>query len=335
MQMMRKVNFTTICLFLLATLASCIYDHEECTPTPSDKLVRFRVDWSKFDKEVPSGMTVTVFSKESISSKSVLTNDISHADFLLTPSHYNAFVFNQSTTEFGTLEFYDMDSFDAAKAVVAEKTSKWFVRADRERLAVEPEWLAVGQVVDVEVSDEDTTLVEMEAHNTISTVTVIVRVPGIHNLRSVRGSLSGIADGYLIGQDKATTDTITYLLEKWTKEVDKDDATKGTLTATFRCFGLPDGHLNEAVSNRLDISVLLVDNKTQLDYTFAVGDRFKKSEEQQEGETSGNVNLQLSLDVKVEIPDPLPDVKPVDGSDGSFEVEIEDWGKPEDVNMNI
>lgn len=335
MQRVKIFCLMAVALLLLSSFASCIYDNEECPPSSTDKVVRILVDWSKFDKEVPSGMTVMVFPKEGLTPKSALTNDITHADFSLATGHYSSFVFNQSTTEFGTIEFVDMESYTAAKAKVTEKTSSWFARADKERLAVEPEWLAAGQMDDLEVADKDTTCVPLEAHNAICTVTVTVRVPGIYNLRSVRGALSGIADGYLLGLGKTTTDTVTYVMEKWTKAVDKDDATMGTLTTTIHCFGLPDGHLDEALSNRLDISVLLVDNKTQMDYTFLVGDRFEKSEDSQDENVAGNVNLQLALNVKVDIPAPLPDVKPVDGSDGSFDVEIDDWGMPEDVNMNV
>lgn len=335
MQKVKTFCLMAVALLLLSTFVSCIYDNEECPPSVTNKVVRISVDWSKFDKEVPSGMTVMVFPKDEQTSKSVLTNDITHAFFSLATGHYSTFVFNQSTTEFGTMTFVNMDSYASAKAVVVEKTSNWFARADKERLAVEPEWLAAGHVDDFDVGDEDTTYVDMEAHNAICTVTVTVRVPGIYNLRSVRGSLTGIANGYLLGLGKTTTDTVTYVMEKWTKAVDKNDATMGTLTTTFHCFGLPDSHQDVANANRLYISLLLVDNKTQKDFVFDVGDKFEKGGSVAGGNLSGDANLQVSLNVNVELADPLPDVKPVDGADGAFDVEIKDWGTPEDVNMNM
>ena len=39
--------------------------------------------------------------------------------------------------------------------------------------------------------------------------------------------------------------------------------------------------------------------------------------------------------VDVELPEPLPDVKPSEGSSGGFDVTVKDWGKPEDIDMEM
>ena len=82
-------------------------------------------------------------------------------------------------------------------------------------------------------------------------------------------------------------------------------------------------------NNKLSFSALLIDKKTQVDYQFAVGDKFK------EDENSAELSYFSSLHVDVELPKPLPDVKPSEGSSGGFDVTVKDWGKPEDIDMEL
>ena len=95
-------------------------------------MVRINVDWHLFDKEVPTGMTVMVFPWSGGAPHTVLTNEITHADFSLEPGKYRILVFNQSTTEFGSLDFLGMDSYETARAVVQHTTSRWYSRGDNE-----------------------------------------------------------------------------------------------------------------------------------------------------------------------------------------------------------
>ena len=71
-----------LCWLLTILFASCIYDDYSDCPQESDrKMVRINVDWHLFDKEVPTGMTVMVFPWSGGAPQTVLTNEITHADF--------------------------------------------------------------------------------------------------------------------------------------------------------------------------------------------------------------------------------------------------------------
>ena len=257
-----------------------------------------------------------------------MTNEITHADFSLEPGKYRILVFNQSTTEFGTLDFQGMDSYETARAVVQHATSRWYSRGGDELIGVEPEWLASDKLDEFDVSGDfsETTLTP---RNVLSHIQVNVKVPSIGYLYSARGSLTGISQGFLLGQGKPLQSKVTYLLESWTKTIDKNDATLGTLTTSFKCFGLPETAHLDAENNKLSFSALLIDKKTQVDYQFAVGDKFKKDE------NSSELGYFSSLHVDVELPKPLPEVKPSEGSSGGFDVTVKDWGKPEDIDMEL
>ena len=327
--MKRCVNRFMLCWLLTILFASCIYDDYSDCPQESDrKMVRINVDWHLFDKEVPTGMTVMVFPWSGGAPHTVLTNEITHADFSLEPGKYRILVFNQSTTEFGTLDFLGMDSYETARAVVQHTTSRWYSRGDDELIGVEPEWLASDKLDEFDVSD-DFSEVTLTPKNVLSQIQVSVKVPGIKNLRYVRGSLTGISEGFLLGQGKPLLSKVTYLLESWTKSVDENEATLGTLKASVKCFGLPETVSPDAENNQLSLSALLIDNKTQVDHQFAVGDKFQKDD------NSSELGYTVTLHVDVKVPEPLPEVKPSEGSSGGFDVTIQDWGKPEDIDMEL
>ena len=327
--MKRCVNRFMLCWLLTILFVSCIYDDYSDCPQESDrKMVRINVDWHLFDKEVPTGMTVMVFPWSGGAPHTVLTNEITHADFSLEPGKYRVLVFNQSTTEFGTLDFLGMDSYETARAVVQHTTSRWYSRGDDELIGVEPEWLASDKLDEFEVSD-DFSEVTLTPKNVLSQIQVSVKVPGIKNLRYVRGSLTGISEGFLLGQGKPLLSKVTYLLESWTKSVDENEATLGTLKASVKCFGLPETASPDAENNQLSLSALLTDNKTQVDHQFAVGDKFQKDE------NSSELGYTVSLHVDVQMPQPLPEVKPSEGSSGGFDVTIQDWDKPEDIDIEL
>ena len=327
--MKRCVNRFMLCWLLTILFASCIYDDYSDCPQESDrKMVRINVDWHLFDKEVPTGMTVMVFPWSGGAPHTVLTNEITHADFSLEPGKYRVLVFNQSTTEFGTLDFLGMDSYETARAVVQHATSRWYSRGDDELIGVEPEWLASDKLDEFEVS-EDFSEVTLTPKNVLSQIQVSVKVPGIKNLRYVRGSLTGISEGFLLGQGKPLLSKVTYLLESWTKSVDENEATLGTLKASVKCFGLPETVSPDAENNQLSLSALLIDNKTQIDHQFAVGDKFQKDD------NSSELGYTVTLHVDVQMPQPLPEVKPSEGSSGGFDVTIQDWDKPEDIDIEL
>ena len=315
-------------LFIIL-FTSCIYeDYSGCPQNDNRKMVRINVDWHLFDKEVPTGMTVMVFPWSGGAPQTVLTNEITHADFSLEPGKYRILVFNQSTTEFGTLDFQGMDSYETARAVVQHTTSRWYSRGDNELIGVEPEWLASDKLDEFDVSD-DFSEVTLTPKNVLSQIQVSVKVPGIKNLRYVRGSLTGISEGFLLGQGKPLQSKVTYLLETWTKSVDENDATLGTLKTSVKCFGLPETAHLDAENNKLSLSALLIDNKTQIDHQFVVGDKFQKDD------NSSELGYTVTLHVDVKVPEPLPEVKPSEGSSGGFDVTIQDWGKPEDIDMEL
>lgn len=318
---------------LFLSLTAC--EHKElCYHHPHTAKVRVDVDWSEFTKEQPTGMTVTAYPVDGGQAVSTLTHTLSHAYFNLEAGAYHTLTYNQSPSEFGTLLFKGMDRFETAEVVSGEQDSRWYQgRSEGERVAVQAEWLATDRETDARVTEEmvretlehekrsapEYVIAHHTPRNIIYTVHVRVNIQGIYNLRSARAALDGMSEGYRFSDGYYKDEVMTHLLEEWKMTVDKDDYRKGYIDATFYCFGLPGNHRGDADANQLTLSLLLVDNKTILNFPILVGDKFV---------TVDAKELVLSLEVNLEAT--LPDVKPEGGSSAGFDAVVEDWGDEEE-----
>ena len=358
---------TTLCqtarvltiVMLICFFGGCRQD-ELCYLHPHKMPVRVNVDWKRFFPfERPTGMTVMLFSDdENGTVYTELTNTTTHAYLHIPAGTYHTLVFNQSITEFGSFSFRDMDIHSAA-VVASQVGSRWYTRGESSTVAMDAEWMAVGNEYDCvleqqeiiehgtitvnknntksvsedEIVDEDYILAHVTPRNIIQTVRVYVHIEGIYNLLSARAALSGLSEGYLLTQGKTLNSEVTYLIEEFSEKRDPDDPTKGYIEGSFTCFGLPDDHQANAQENYLFLQCLLVDNKTIKTFDIPVGDKIEKVITemtcQENGETLIEEHIELHLHVN---PIALPDVEPVDGGSSGFDAEVEDW-EEEDVDI--
>lgn len=276
-----------------------------------------------------------------------LSNNTSQTIVNLPINRYHVLVFNQSTSEFGSLSFRGLDKQETAEVVATEQSSRWYTaRSEYDKIASNPEWLGVAnysgakvtqQMIDDEVAatmnvnattrSGQPLIASLVPQNVIYTVTVKVHIKGIYNLRSARASINGLAEGYSLTLAQPLGSKVTHLLEEWTMKRDPSDPTRGVIEASITSFGLPNGHQSSVDENLLTLSLLLVDNKTIMDYSFHVGDKFTKNNNEYD------VRLEYLLEIDDNIT--LPDVKPEGGSSGGFTAEVEDWGDEEQIDIDI
>lgn len=321
-----------ILITLVAVLCSC--EHKDlCYSHPHTAKMRIDVDWSQFNQyEVPTGMTVMVFPQEGGAPITQLSNTTTHVYVNLSEGYYNSIAFNQSVTEFGSLQFRNMNDYETAEVYADTAPTKWYTKAS-ERVAAEPEWFGADKFEMAHVTPE---MIEERAQlygaqhkgnteyvigkhtpqNVIYTVKVQVNINGIHNLRSARGAIEGMSEGYNFSKEETLKTTVTHLAEEWSLKTDTSNPMQGYITTALQSFGLPAGHKGTPESNIFTLSLLLADNKTQLDYSFEVGNLWVKSPDEE-----------LTLLLNLTIPDALPDVKPEGGSSGGFDATVEDWGE--------
>jgi len=321
--------------------------------------IRLDVDWSRFVEETPTGMSVYCYNVKDPSKGPYiyLSNDISGVKISLPIGTYNIVVFNQSISEFGSLRFTGMEKFETARAYLESFTTKWKAKADDGRILYVPEWLAVDVISNFNVTlemveqtasyrrgetkEEYSTHIKAVPENVVSTAQVNVRVHGLQYARSARGSLTGMAEGWLLGLEHSMETTGTHVMEVWDINPDIDDETKGFVSAEFRTFGLPTSTKNnrDPESNRLYVSFLLRDNATISDCGFSAGNHIMqdigdKTVELWTGIKS-NVEQEPSMDCDPDKPVLLPFVEPEHGGDAGFQATIDDWGDVTEVEVPL
>lgn len=322
----------------MTTFTSCIYDDLFYKVADGERVqLRLDVDWKDFTQEVPTGMTVMIYDTTMTTVQTLRSNDITHVSPSLTVGRYHAIAFNQTPSEFGTIQFRNLDSFHEAMVCTLESRSTWYrSRSDDggeggdEMVGQDVEWFATQSLqppyeLTGLLSESDLTkglsMGTIYPQPVVYTVKVKVRIPGYASLRSARASLSGMAYGCYLATGQTTATTATQLLESWTLEEDSVNTSDGYILATIHCFGLPADFIGNAKDNVLALSLLLQDKTTQLDHNFSVGDQWQQ-------DPADPYTLWLNLTW----PSKLPTIISEGGnpSGAGFSVKVDDWG-PETV----
>lgn len=300
-------------------------------------------DWTQLGS-LPTGASINFYPELKAKYWPFRTNSVSKAMVSVPSGYYSVMVFNRTTDEFGSMSFDGMDQLGTARAVLESRLFPWVGRADSiGRTVYEAEELVVGRTDHFQVRSQlerETELWERgkesgisseELIDSVEVVTqrvpyigsVVVRVNGVHNIRSVRAYITGMAGDAYLATRTAGDSLATHVLESWKLTRDDNDYTKGYVTATFSCFGLPERYLGNPheKNNKLLLQFRLVDNTTVIQEIRYVGD----VADQNEAERTVTFHAEVSL----------PDVKPDDGSESGFVVTITDWEDPEEIPIGI
>lgn len=344
---LKRIASLVLTLSVIIAAASC--EHKElCYYHPHVAPVRVNVDWSLFPMDEPTGMTAYAYPlhEDENDIYRFISHNINYITLELEAGFFHTLVFNQSESEYGTLEFSNLEDYNTAQVRVVQAQANWYsTKAPETKVGSEPEWLAVGTAENIEVTEEMVRIAEEEflanrqeqmmraigrAINNVATVTPIsvikqvefrVYGEGLYNLRSVRASVDGMAEGCILSTGEVTEGKVSHTIDAWTIEEEEHDITRGDLVATLGTFGIPSGHTGKPEENKFSIHLMLVDNQTTVDYDFNIGDILTEFNELD----GSNGELQKVV-VRLRLPERLPDVKPVDGVEGGFNMNFDGWG---------
>ena len=270
--MMRRFKkiLTSLIVFVTTVIAavSCMDDidlgfKELCFYHPHTAPVKVKVDWSKFRHiERPTGMTVYAYP---LNPDEDLFRFVSHnldaVTLDLKAGFFHAFAFNQSDSEYATLEFYNLEDFENAEARVVQVKSNWYsTRTPDTKLGAAPEWLAIDCLQNIEVTEEMVEIAEQEylaarqeaararkqarkeldtkaptkvtktqhevgtlvPKSIIKNVDIYVHLENMHFLRSALGALEDMAEGCYISTRETTEGLVTHTIESWQFVYNKD-----------------------------------------------------------------------------------------------------------------
>jgi len=154
---------------------------------------------------------------------------------------------------------------------------------------------------------------------------VVVHVKGINYMHSLRASIAGLADGFIMPLFMHDSQVCLQSLDEWERKVTGNDvaANIGYITTVTNTFGLPEEiltraddetELHEYISHmRLNLSFLLRDQETVMNYHFDVDPYVSIYDDE----------LVVRIDIPIDVGPDLPYVKAKDGA--GFDATVSPW----------
>lgn len=323
--------FRTLALFAVIMLMSC--EHKELVTTTNcgtaKANVRVDVDWSLFDEETPTGMTVAFFSKDKQKIDFRSTNDVFSYVTQLAPGVYHVGVLSQSPDELDTVEFTGVQS-GSMPMIVGKSTSIPSFMPDElkdERVKVEPQIIGYDYVYNLVVpADADTTVVvRLEPRRIDYTVDICVEVTGYSRIQKVYGVLTGMSAGYNAVADEPVNTVASFGVDEWSLSMLNAEEEHGLLKSTLRTFGV--AHAEPDNVRDINLKVYLQLSETKItEYTFAVGKCFEKH---------NNRWYSIYIDTPIEIPASHGSTgnKPPTNNSSGFDATVDGWGDNTELNF--
>ena len=176
-----------------------------------------------------------------------------------------------------------------------------------------------------------TVRIPVNPSNIVSQFWVTIYVGSADMLQSMRASISGMARTFDLTLDVTDVEQATQVIRYWSLDMDDQPHHIGHVDGIITTFGLPEGQTPSTMrDSTLNVSALLVDNKTVADYVFNVGDKIQELQP-----NPGYRKLyRLIFGSKEDPAIVLPDVIPVE-SGGGFTANVTDWDEEIEAEIPI
>ncbi len=189
-----------------------------------------------------------------------------------------------------------------------------------------------GNSVNQSMQEDIETLVGLEPLRKVHKFNIVAHVKGLNNARMpALVDLLGIAESFNVKEDKNTQIVSVQQFTLNNRTYDNGSRKNGTISGTIYTWGF--------LGEKPDETNVQRDSPVQLDFLFMLVDAEKTLIRQLVDVTSlivfqHETNGATTMNLYVELPDPLPDVVPEGGGNSGFETEIIDWDIIE-VPLNI
>ena len=339
---MRESQLFIILISLVMGLAGC--SKETMIGEYVDRCaVRLDIDWGPCGID-PDGMTALFYPVDGGEPSRFLTNTVTGDEVRLRKGIYNVVVFNQAAEEYSYLTIEGQDQYSTLRIVMKTTESDWYTPTEGERLIYDPEPLAVATLEGFEVTQEMVRANLKEGkefslacrpEKVIFTTHLSLEIKGLHNMRTARGSIKGMADTYWIADRKTGSSVATQLVDFSEKTFHENSTTDGILSGSYLTLGRPNvtSKATDEISNLLTLSILLVDNKTVITKQYDIAPRAAINNETKEVKVVLGTGADPDEEETPEdIPLELPNVKPAtNGGEGGFDASIDNWGDEVDI----
>lgn len=166
--------------------------------------------------------------------------------------------------------------------------------------------------------------------NVVSQFWVSIYAKNADVLKSVRASTSGMAKTFELTQFTTNNETAIQIIDEWKLSMDDVDNRIGHIDGIITTFGLPNGEVPTVLrDSTLNVSTLLIDNTTVMDYTFDVGDKIQVLQPNK----GYRALYRLIFGDKDNPVIELPPVGPAQGKESGMDATVSDWEEGETVEI--
>lgn len=279
-------------------------------------------DWHQLS-ERPTGMTVLFYPEDGGEPYKFVSNVVDSITVKLPHQNYEMLVFNQTVEEYRSLAFRNLTDFALAEMYIPDDGT----RAFNSKTRLQPNSSATKSTT---IPKTTRALIErakfyIEPENRIYDMDVTVYVRGIQFMRSVEGSMDGLASGFKLNREALVDEQMTQILEGWDIQQPNSEGV-GNIHINFGTLGIPyltDSESGNAANVNLDLTFTLT-NGEQVHFSFNV----TKYIQVHEGGTGIYIDLYLGTNEEDNIP-PL-ELSP---SEGAFKVES--WGEEKNHEIKL
>lgn len=278
--------------------------------------INIRLDWKGVTDHLPEGVRVIFYPKDTGGRKIDTYLPVKGGEVKVPPGRYSLVVYNYDTE---VVQVREEGSYETIMACTGNCTG--LGASETEKMVWGPDPFYVAALDDIEIeSEEELPTLEVTPKAIVMTYNFEIKTEGLKNVKSIIGSVTGMAECYHLGKGCSMCRFAPIYCE--TRKGD------GVIKGTFTCFGVPT--LTQAradITQFLDLIIVRVDGSKQ-EAKVEITEAVKVPEDDEPQLPVPEIDIELPEDEKIVVDD--VEVPP-DGGGGGFDGDVGDWGDEEEI----
>lgn len=282
--------------------------------------INIRLDWEGIAGPLPEGVRVIFYPKNAEGRKIDTYLPLKGGEVKVPPGHYSLVVYNYDTE---VVQVREEGSYETIMACTGNCTG--LGPSETEKMVWGPDPFYVATLDDIEIgSEEELPVLEVKPKAIVITYNFEIKTEGLKNVRSIIGSVTGMAECYHLGKG--------YGMCRFSPIYCETGKGDGVIKGTFTCFGIPT--LTQAradITQFLELIIVRVDGSKQ-EAKVEITEAVKPPEDDEPQPPAPEIDIELPEDEKIVVDD--VEVPP-DGGGGGMDGDVNDWDDETEVELPV
>ena len=288
--------------------------------------INIRLDWKGVTDELPEGVRVIFYPKDEEGRKIDTYLPVKGGEVKVPPGHYSVVVYNYDTE---VVQVKEEGSYETIMACTGNCTG--LGASETESMVWGPDAFYVAALDDIKIGkEEELPTLEVKPKAVVTTYHFEIKAEGLKNVRSIIGSVSGMAECYHLGKGCSMCRFAPVYCET--------SVGNGVIKGTFTCFGTPTmAQARADISQFLDLIIVRVDGSKQ-EAKVEITEAVKPPENEGGGgedpqPQAPEIEIELPEDEKIVVDD--VEVPPDEDGGGGIGGEVGDWGDEGEIVIPV